>query len=408
MIIINNYFIVSCCSNLLLEQFFNINVSKVMGKLSFLLLFFLLQQVTISAQVAIDANNNYLIKGSVKDKNNKPVAFASIKIKNENRGITTDSVGNFSIKTSLNTSLVVSSIGFDTSIVSIKNDKELVIILSKNNKSLSMVTIASKTETGVAKQPEKAQSQNIANTLNDFTTGSNITTEPSVFNHLENASSGRPKNVTQFLNNTGSGRIYTGAALPVFAPKNETKGRQYLFDHWVTGAVVNVEGVLINNDKYLFNLDKISNSLLFTQDKQSAFELDIKEIKEFALTGNDEELVFKKIIIDEKPTFLLLLSINSTRYQLYKKIKTKLVKADYINTGLTESGNNFDEFVDDYTYFINNIAEKKLETFELKKKSLLKVLSADNIKVNEFFNAHKSELIDENFVKKLLESLTVK
>lgn len=376
-----------------------------MARLLLLLSIIFMMQCAVKGQVAVADKKIVVIKGIVADQTNKPVPFATIKIKNENIGITTDSLGKFLISANINAALLISSVGFDTTEVFITNNKELLIKLKKNNKSLTVVTIAAKTEASAGRQPTKAQSQNISNALNDFTTGANITTAPAVFYHLKNASVGRPQTVAAFLNNPGSGRIYAGGAIPVFAPKNDTRGRQYLYDHWAAGSVHNEDGTLIKNEKYLFNYDKISKKLLFTQDEKSIFELDNTAIDVFTFLDNGEEVVFKKLLISDEPEFLVMLTPSIGKFQLYKKIAAKLIKADYVNTGLTENGNNYDEFVDDNKYFINFLEDKKLENFELKKKAVLKIFLSYSEKVNNFFDMHKNAQIDERIIIDLIEFL---
>ncbi len=379
-----------------------------MDRLLLLLSIIFMLQCTVKGQVADAENKLIIIKGMVADQTNKPVPYASIKIKNQNSGITADSLGKFVLSANINTALLISSVGFDTAEVFIADNNELLIRLKKNNKSLTVVRVAAKTEATPGKQPTKPQSQNISNTLNDFTTGANITTAPTVFNHLENASTGRPQTVATFSNNTGSGRIYAGGAIPVFAPKNDTRGRQYLYDHWVAGSIHNDDGSQIKDEKYLFNYDKMAKKLLFTQDEKSVFELDNAAMDVFTFLDNGEEVVFKKFMISEKPEYIVVLTPSAGKYQLCKKIAAKLVKADYVNTGLTESGNNYDEFVDDNKYFIFSTGEKNLEAIELKKKSIVKILATDAGRVEEYFNANKSTSIDEMFLKKLVTFLNKK
>lgn len=376
-----------------------------MARLLFLLTIILMVKSAAVAQISNVANENFVIKGKVLDQKNKPVSFASIKNKNESNGITTDSLGQFFIRVRINETVVISSIGFDTSEVIIKNNKELLVSLKNNDRSLGLVTIASKNETATTKQPSKAQAQNISNALSDFTSGANITSAPAVFNHLENASSGRPGNVAKFSTNLGSGRIYSGGALPVFSPKNDTKGRQYLFDHWAAGSIINEDGTQLKNDKYLFNYDKISKAILFTENEKNAFELDSKLVSQFTFLDNDKTLLFKKFLIADKPEFLLVLTPLNGKIELLKKITAKLIKADYVSTGLTESGNNYDEFLEDNRYFINFTSENKLENLELKKKAVLKMFSSYQDKVNGFFDEHKNAQINEELLKELIALL---
>src|SRR5579862_2027145 len=51
----------------------------------------------------------------------------------------------------------------------------------------------------------------------------------------------------------------------------------YLLDKWVKGSVVTANNVVIENDSFLFNYDKISNNLLLTVDAKRIIEIDKRE-----------------------------------------------------------------------------------------------------------------------------------
>ena len=83
------------------------------------------------------------------------------------------------------------------------------------------------------------------------------------------------------------------------------------------------------------------------------------------------------------------------------------MQADYQTNGITETGNKYDEYVDEWQYFILS-SKGELMKIELKKKSIEKVLENESSKVESFFNDHKRDKVDEAFVKSLLQSLNSK
>ena len=84
-----------------------------MKKIAFLLNLFLSVVVfNVNAQVTGNAVNNLVLKGSIIDKNGKPVPFASLNIKNKSTGFIADSLGQIEISLPPNTIVVIGSVGY--------------------------------------------------------------------------------------------------------------------------------------------------------------------------------------------------------------------------------------------------------------------------------------------------------
>jgi hypothetical protein len=79
---------------------------------------------------------------------------------------------------------------------------------------------------------------------------------------------------------------------------------------------------------------------------------------------------------------------------------TKFVKNDFHTDGLTSTGNNYDEFVDEYAYYLYNVQTKQVQPFTLKKKSIKAAFGDDGKKVDSFFDAY-SDSIDDVFLRSL-------
>ena len=377
-----------------------------MNKLLLLLVFLL------TANCKADAQNTsaQLIKGIVKDETGKSVPFASINIKDQNSFVSADSLGLFSINAKINSALIVGSIGFEPMEINMGNKTVVIVILKRSQQSLKEVSVsakASNTSANNSKDLSVQEQQTVNSTLQNYTAASNISTAPTVFSQLQpnGGTGGKPKIVTTFANNTGSGRVYTGSALPVFMPKDDTKGRQYLFVKWVPGIVLNEKGEQIKNDLYLYNYDKMGKVLLFTQDQTSIIELDMNTVSGFNLLSDNEQGTYLKMTILDKTDYYQLLSAAKAKYALYKRTTTKFVKANYVSTGLTSTGNNYDEFLDDNRYFIYSEKEKNFVAIELKKKSIKAVLENEKPKVDEWFSQNGNADIDETFLKGVINFL---
>jgi len=171
----------------------------------------------------------------------------------------------------------------------------------------------------------------------------------------------------------GGTRNYTGSLLPVFSHKEETKGSRYLFNEWAHGSVVNADNSAFNNSGYLYNYDKMEGGLLMTGDKQSAIEVDKAQIKSFTVyIDKDKPFVFENVPPVDNAHFVQVISAG-TKFKIYKLTKTKFVKANYHTDGLVSSGNPYDEYVDEDSYFLLT-AGNEMKKLNLKKKSVKEVL----------------------------------
>jgi hypothetical protein len=188
--------------------------------------------------------------------------------------------------------------------------------------------------------------------------------------------------------------------LPSFHPVEDTRGSRYMFKDWVAGFVVSPKDSVYKNPSYGFNYDKINGGLLLTQDKHSAIEIDQSEIKSFTVYNEfNQPLSFEYMPEINKTRFPQVISTGKN-YKIYKLTNTKFVKNDFHTDGLTSSGNNYDEYVDEFVYYVYNVQTKQIQQFTLKKKSLKAAFASDGKKVDSFFDAY-SDQIDDGLLRSL-------
>lgn len=219
-----------------------------------------------------------------------------------------------------------------------------------------------------------------------------------------------PSVETAFQNyiRAGSGNVTNGGELPIFLIKEDTKGNRYLFEKWVSGSVTGTDGVVYNSSKFSFNYDKVGKKLFMLIDSSNTvMELSSKDIAGFSLKEDNQEYNFERLKNSTDLNFYQPVYKDEKGFSLYKLLLTKFVKADYQTNGITESGNKYDEYVNDEQYFILS-AKGELIKIELKKKSIEKVLENESSRVEAFFNDHKKDKVDETFVKSLLQSINSK
>ncbi|HTK21999.1 MAG TPA: carboxypeptidase-like regulatory domain-containing protein, partial [Mucilaginibacter sp.] len=270
------------------------------------------------------------VNGTVKDNNGNSVSLAFVQDKKHNTATRTDSTGKFSLVTSPNAKLYVSSTGYKPKEIDVKDKTDIVVILTADK--------------------------------GDNNSTSNSPDPSSSFSNYTAAASGG----TLY----GSG-LSGGGLLPVFKYTEATKGNRYLFKDWVGGYVVSPEDSLYKNPNYGFNYDKISGALLLTQDKKSAIEIDQSRIKSFTLINEltNKPEVFEYVANIDKTHYPLVLA-SGNKYKIYKLTITKFIKNNYRTDGMTSYGNNYDEYEDENTYYVYNVQTKQLQPLALKKKAI--------------------------------------
>jgi hypothetical protein len=352
---------------------------------------------------------NRSITGLVKTKEGKPVSFASIILKTDNtvKNSIADSLGHFKVMVQSGNSITVRAVGYKDAMVKIDKQDSLLIVMNTDVNKLNDVSVTASSAPALATgQTSIADQQIIASTLNDFKMGENFSTSNSVIEHagLKSSLDNVHYNVKLPTSN-----FYMGSAIPVFSRKEDTKGSRYMFDKWVKGSVLTAQNVLFNNDKYVFNYDKVAKNLIAiqAQDKNVMIELDKQNIKSFSLMEDNVTIDFEKVPLISSQNFQIVLVKAGGKYALYKSITTKFTKANYVSNGLVEHGNNYDEFIDQETYFVilpNNV----LRTVDLKKKSIKNTFFEEGDKVEKYISKHWDDSINEIFLTDLVYYLNQK
>jgi hypothetical protein len=193
-----------------------------------------------------------------------------------------------------------------------------------------------------------------------------------------------------------------GGAIAPGHRKGKTKGSQYLFDTFVCGYVVNSSGEIVYQTGNRFDYDKIGGSLLLTTDNKTIIEVAWDKISSFTLySSTDERFDFEKVpSID--PSHYVQVLVSGPKYKIYKLIKTRLDRADYVNKGSVSYGNDYDEFVDDADYFVFDAQDKHVQKLPLRKKSIKEVFAKEADKAAKFL-ATNSGSINDIYLSKLGE-----
>lgn len=101
---------------------------------------FFLSSVLLCLLLYVQAQQ-VIITGVVNDSQNVPIPNASVKIRGTDKGTTTNDKGFFSISTSINAVLEISSVGYAAQTIKITSDKPLSLKLAESNSNLSETVV---------------------------------------------------------------------------------------------------------------------------------------------------------------------------------------------------------------------------------------------------------------------------
>jgi len=299
------------------------------------------------ASIKLSAAQN--TAGIIKDESGNPLHFVFINDQ-YNSAAFSDSSGNFSLATHPDSRLRFNLAGYkDTSATVVQNANLQVVLMSNGSVSL---------------QGTIAAQQATQNTSENSTFG-------------------------------------TGGYLAPTHQTGATHGSQYLFPTFVHGFVITAADKLAHSANYLFDYDKMGGILLLTKDNRTMTTVGNDDTKSFTLFGNDDQrLTFVKVPAIDNAHWVQVLASGS-KYAIYKVIKTTFVKANFENHGVTQTGNDYDEYADDFNYYIYDVAGNSYKKTALKKKALKEDFPKEADKITKYISDHSSESIDDTYLEKL-------
>lgn len=202
----------------------------------------------------------------------------------------------------------------------------------------------------------------------------------------------------------GSGKLYNGTGIPQYSIKDSTRGSRYLFKGWVKGAITSANNVIISNDSFWLNFDKITQQLFVSLDKKNVIGVENKEFKALYFRDSSREISLERVPwIDNKKLLIVLVS-DKGKYALYKLLNTKLKRADHVDDGVQERGNNYDEFVDAPIYYVLFPNHEYRNLYVLKSKAIEKLFSLgpEAQPVKTYLNAHVNAPENESLITNLI------
>lgn len=294
------------------------------------------------------------VTGTVNDQQGKPVPFAFINDVKHSYATYSNTEGIYNIQADPSSKLAATAINFQDASIDINNKTNINIVLTAG------------TSASAGKGLGKASNNSFFNTQ----------TAP-------------------VLSTLGSQYLKGG--------QQEVHGSRYLYDQWQHGYAVSAQDSLIQNNEYLFNYDKVSGELLFTRDQSAVYLGDKSQVKQFVIFDDKGQSVTYEHVIPINARQYVQVLASGKNYKIYKQGSTKFEKANYTTNGITSSGVNYDEYVDQYNYFVVKNGAQPVK-IALKKKALKEAFAADADKFNKFASAQQGD-IDDNYLKDLGDAM---
>ena len=308
-----------------------------MKKSGTLLLFFAFVFQISSAQT-------FVAQGTVGNQEGLPLRYAFVYDKESKNATYTDSLGQFRLTVKKNAQLTISDKGYDESTVT-AGDGHLNVTLKKS---------AAASGKGESDADVKAV-EDAFKPIHDQLTGPGISSfGAQTFNNVK-----------------------------------ETVGSQFLFKQWVHGYIVKMNGDVIQTPALLLNYNKMTGDLFMTENLTSVMTGDKNTIRSFVIVGPDDvQYTFEMMTGISTDHYCQVISAGP-KYKIYKLIKTKFIPSNYKTDGVYSTGNTYDEYADNYDYYVINLTTTAFQPLPLNKKSIKAIFAAEGTKAEDFVAAHK-------------------
>ncbi len=188
--------------------------------------------------------------------------------------------------------------------------------------------------------------------------------------------------------------------IPVFTEREADVGSPFLSKKWIRGTVELENHNLIpaTGQVLLFNYDKINNRVYVINDSRKEWFYPIDSVFRFDLVDNSTIYSFEKVHWISSKFFLVPVLKSGQGYSLYKRLITKHIRASYLNEGYFSTGKKYDEFLDDYEYYLVYPGNASFRKLYLREKVIRRMLRNEPGLLDEFFSLHDHEINEESLI----------
>ncbi len=190
-----------------------------------------------------------------------------------------------------------------------------------------------------------------------------------------------------------------------FQPRENTKGTPYLFEQWTAMTLDSMGNKKVARSVvYQANFDQQKQQVIIKAGEEKAYAPDLKDVQAFHFKNGDTTYRYVNLLADGKGRYMQMLVTGD--YSLLKDVNVELRRADYVNNGIIERGNNFDQYIKKNTYYLHgqNLNKK----VALKEKDFLKALPAGQAKEAAAWLKNNNGAFDEMAAVHLISFLNEK
>jgi hypothetical protein len=182
--------------------------------------------------------------------------------------------------------------------------------------------------------------------------------------------------------------------------RDKIHGSPYLVNGWLNGVAVLTNHQIISgkDQKYLFNYDKLNVRIYILSEDKKIWFYPVDSVSSFDFHDSATHYAFEKIHAISDRFFLTPVILSDRGYSLYKRLITHYKPSDYVNAGYYKEGNNYDEYVDFYEYYMVFPEAKKVKKLYLKEKSVIRALKNEAELVNAYFEINSKEFNEQSLL----------
>jgi hypothetical protein len=188
--------------------------------------------------------------------------------------------------------------------------------------------------------------------------------------------------------------------LPALKEKEPDVGSRYLIKKWSRGTVElwNHKRLPEGNEYLLFNYDKMNNEVCVMDQyaKQRFYPID--SVNGFDFVDNSVIYSFEKIPLISNKFLLMSIYKSEKGYSLYKRMYTKYIPSGYVSSGYYSEGKKYDEYIDDYEYYLVYPGNTSYRKLYLKESVIRRALKEESKLINDYFNMHEDDINEQSLI----------
>jgi len=217
-------------------------------------------------------------------------------------------------------------------------------------------------------------------------------------------------NAIQDLSRAGgpNNRINNGESFVDYHGEREPpKGSRLLFANWPKGFVLDKNDTVLQNPNLFLNFDKITQNLYFTFDGKTIVKVETEQARELHFEDSGVNTILIRVPGIDPHAFYQRLTDSSgeQHYILYRRLVTQLRHADYRTDGLVTTGNNYDEYIDSYEYYLVMPGGREYTPVGLKRRSIREALDHQ---ADAWLATHRKNPPDEANLTEMVNWLNTK